>query len=135
MNTSFVASSRPATPVMKRGGRNVNCAVSASVECFVCERAPTPHSRLASLSRRLPPMAVREVLAVVDVPSSRLGHSRRGSTSEIPDRSLLGSASGWRALVAAARAHSVRPNYAFERTVMRRRHCSGVRRAAAQRER
>jgi len=106
----------PATSAMNRGGGIVIGTVSALVENFVHERAPTPCSHLASLSRRLPPRRLHRVRACAETARLRVGQSRRGSTFEIPDRLPLGSALGLRAFAVAARSHPVRPNYALHRT-------------------
>jgi hypothetical protein len=123
-----------ATPVVNRGGGIVIRTVSALVENFVNERAPSQGCGSASLSRRIAPRQVYRVRACVESARFRVGHSRRGSTSKSRDGSELGQTPGLRALVVPGRSHAVRPNYAFERTANRgrthRRH-----RAAAQRER
>jgi hypothetical protein len=124
-----------ATPVMNRGGGIVIGTVSAQVENFVPERAPSPRSGSASLSRRIPPRRWHLVRACVESARPLVDHARRGSTSGIPDRSELGQTPGLRALVVAVRSHAVRPNYAFERTVKQPRNRLSVGRAAAQRER
>jgi hypothetical protein len=135
MSTSFVNATRPATSLMNGGGGIVIGTVSASVEYFVHERAPMHGSSSASLSRRRPQSRWPWVRAAVQTPPSRVGRLRRGSTSKSPERLLPGLALRLRALVVPGRVHAVRPNYALERTVIRRRPCSDVRRAAAQRER
>jgi hypothetical protein len=134
MIASFVSATLKATSVMNRGGGIVIGTVSAQVENFVPERAPSPRSGSASLSRRIPPRRSHLVRACVASARLLVDHARRGSTSGIPDGSELGQTPGLRALVVAVRSHAVRPNYAFERTANRhrnhRRH-----HAAAQRER
>jgi hypothetical protein len=134
MNTSFVNATHLTASVMNRGGRIVSCAVIASVECFVHERAPPQCSATASLSRRRPQSPLSRLCTAVHALASRVGRPRRGSTSEIPDRSLPSSTPGLRALAVSGRSHSVRPNYAFERTVKSPRNHRRLR-AAAQRER
>jgi hypothetical protein len=134
MSTSFGNATFQAAPVMNRGGGTVIGEVSASVECFVRERALSPRSGSASLSRRTSPRRLHRVQACVESARLHVGQSRRGSTSEVPDRLRLGSAPTMRALVVPVRSHSVRPNYAFERTANRRRN-HRRHHAAAQRER
>ena len=116
MNSSFVSATLQATSVMNRGSGIVIGAVSAQVENFVRERAPSGSSRSASLSRRCPQSRCSRLCAAVHALPSRVGRPRRGPTSEIPDGLMSGSALGLRALAGPARANSVRPNYAFERT-------------------
>jgi hypothetical protein len=134
MNASFVNATHPTALEMNRGGVFVGCAVSASVECFVHERAPTQSLSTASLSRRVPPRRWRRVRAGVEANRLRGCRPRRGSTSEILDGSLPIWALGMRALAQPAKSHSVRPNYAFERTVKSPRN-HWRHHAAAQRER
>jgi hypothetical protein len=134
MTTSFVNATLQAAPVMNKGGGIVIGTVSALVENFVHERAPWHSPRPASLSRRLPPRRLHRVRACVESAPFRVGHAKRGSTSESPDGSELGQTPGMRALVVPGRSHAVRPNYAFERTVKSPRNHRGLR-AAAQRER
>jgi hypothetical protein len=134
MNTSFVNATLQAPTVMNKGGGIVIGEVSASVECFVHERAPPQSSRTVSLSRRRPQSPLIRAFTAVHALPSREGRPRRGSTSEIPDGSELGQTPGLRALAVPARSHAVRPNYAFERTAYRRRN-HWRHRAAAQRER
>jgi hypothetical protein len=134
MNTIFGNATLQAAPVMNGGGGVVIGPVSAQVENFVHERAPPQSLSTASLSRRCPQSRWPSLCATVLAPQLRVGRPRRGSTSEIPEGSELGHTPGLRALVVAVRSHSVRPNYAFERTanwrcIHRRHH------AAAQRER
>src|SRR5882757_5422381 len=135
MITSFDNATLPATPAMNTGGGIVNGTVSALVEIFVHERAPSHCPRSASLSRRLPPRRLHRVRACVETAQLRIGQCRRGSTSEIPDRLPLGSALSSRALVAAVRSHSVRPNYALHRTGLPAAFQLQPHRAAGERER
>jgi hypothetical protein len=135
MIASSVSATLTATTAMKWGGGIVIGTVGALVENFVHERAPPQSSSTVSLSRRRPQSPLTRLCTAVHALPSRVGRPRRGSTSGIPDGSELGQTPGLRALVVAVRSHAVRPNYAFERTVIRQRLCSGVRRAAAQRER
>jgi hypothetical protein len=117
MNLSFGASTLQAAPGINMGCVIVIGEVSASVECFVCERGPTHGFSSASLGRRRPQSRRSRVCAAVQTSQSRVGLPRRGPTSEIRESTAPGRALGMRALVAAVRSHSVRPNYAFERTV------------------
>jgi hypothetical protein len=135
MIASSVSATLTATTAMKWGGGIVIGTVGALVENFVHERAPPQSSSTVSLSRRRPQSPLTRLCTAVHALPSRVGRPRRGSTSAIPDRAPLGSASGLRALLAAVRSHSVRPNYAFERTANRHRYRLFVGRAAAQRER
>jgi hypothetical protein len=121
MIASFVSATLQATSVMNRGGGIVIGTVSALVENFVHERAPSRRLSSASLSRRLPPRRLHRVRACVESARLSVGHARRGSTSESPDGSELGQTPGLRALVVPVRSHAVRPNYAFERTANRHR--------------
>jgi hypothetical protein len=134
MSTGFVAPTLPATSAMKWGGGIVIGTVSASVEKFVYERAPSQRVGSASLARRRPQSRLSRLCAAVRASQLPVGRPRRGPTSEIRDRSLLGPALALRALVVPVRSHSVRPNYALQRTVMRQRNLR-PQRAAAERER
>jgi hypothetical protein len=135
MIPGFVNATLQAAPVMNKGGGIVIGEVSASVECFVHERAPTRGVNLPSLARRRPQSQSFQDCAVVHALPSRVGRPRRGPTSEIPDRSLLGSALGLRALAFSVRAHFVRPNYALQRTGNQPHFQLWPQRAAAERER
>ncbi len=116
MILSFGELTLQATPEMNMGCVIEIGDVSTSVACFVHERAPTQGLSSVSLARRRPQSRLSGVCAAVHTNPSRVGRSRRGPTSKIPDRSLPGSALRLHALVVAARSHSARPNYAFERT-------------------
>ena len=94
-----------------------NTSVSGEASS-VRERAPWPCSETASLARRRPQSRLSQVCAVVHTLRSRLGRPRRGPTSGIPDGAALGHALELRALASTLRAAPVRPNYAFERSVM-----------------
>jgi len=134
MNTSFDAAALQATPAINRGGRIVIGAVSASVECFVRERAPTRGSSSASLARRRPQSRLFRVCAAVHTLQPRVARPRRGPTSEIPERLSHRPSIGLRALVVPVRSHSVRPNYALQRTVYKSHFQFRLQRAAAERE-
>jgi hypothetical protein len=134
MNPSFGASTIQATPGMNMSCVSVIGTVSASVENFVHERAPTQRLSSASLARRRPQSRWLGPCATVHASQFRAGRPRRGPTSEIRDRVLPGPALALRALVVPVRSHSVRPNYALQRTVIRQRNL-WRHRAAAERER
>ena len=85
-----------------------------SKPCFAFERAPSPGQKPESLSRQLRRSAVRPGRAVVGSAVFRRGSPRRGSTSEIPERSVLGRMFGLRALVLLNVGHAVRPNCSLE---------------------
>ena len=130
MNPSFVASTLQSAPATNMGGVIANGSVSTSVEAgFAPERARSHCSRLASLGWRLPQRRLPQRFACVDRSSMRVGQSKRSPTSGIPDRTALGPTRDWRALASASRSAPVRPNYAFERSVMdfvtKRRDSSG----------
>jgi hypothetical protein len=135
MNTGFVNATLQAAPVMNKGGGIVIGEVSASVECFVRERAPTRGSSSVSLARRRPQSRWPSLYAAVPASQLRVGRPRRGPTSEIRDRSLLGPALALRALVVRGRSHPVRPNYALQRTANQPHFQFRPQRAAAERER
>ena len=98
-----------------RGWLRVNVGVTTQSEsCFAFERAPLRGSKARSLSRQLPRSAIRpEPTAVESIPSRR-GLPRCGSTSEIPERSMLGCLLGLRALAVLKVGHPVRPNCSLE---------------------
>ena len=85
-----------------------------SKPCFAFERAPPPNSRAESLSRQLRRSAVRSGRTVGESAAYRQSSSRCGSTSKIPEGSLLGRLSGLRALVLLDVGHAVRPNCSLE---------------------
>ena len=85
-----------------------------SKPCFAFERAPSPGQKPESLSRQLRRLAVWLGSAAVDMVATRRGSPGCGSTSEIPERSLLGRTSGLRALVLLDGRHAVRPNCSLE---------------------
>jgi len=119
MNPSFVASTLHATPAENIGGVIESGRLSASVEAgFDHERAPWPGSETVSLARRRPQSRLFKVHAADHTLPARVGRPRRGPTSGIPDRAALGHALELRALASALRSAPVRPNYAFERSVM-----------------
>ena len=97
------------------GWLRVNLSVTTQSESsFAFERAPPRRFGAESLSRQLRRSAVWPGCAVVELAATRRGSPGCGSTSKIPERSLLARTPGLRALAVLDGWHAVRPNCSLE---------------------